>query len=78
MEATKERDILTAGLGNAKHPSHVRGITCKEVFRPQWESIYKKCDRYKEAMADYIKEEAKKEFKDMMSQMLVNPQPELM
>jgi hypothetical protein len=29
-------------------------------------------------MADYIKEEAKKEFKDMMSQMLVNRQLELM
>jgi hypothetical protein len=29
-------------------------------------------------MANYFKEEAKKEFKDMMSQMLSNPLPELM
>jgi hypothetical protein len=29
-------------------------------------------------MVDYFKEEAKKGFKDMMSQMLSNPPPELM
>jgi hypothetical protein len=29
-------------------------------------------------MADYFKEEAKKDFKDMTSQMLSNPPPELM
>jgi hypothetical protein len=29
-------------------------------------------------MADYFKEEAKKEFRDLMSQMLLNPPPELM
>jgi len=44
----------------------------------QWEGMYKKRDRYKEVMADYFKEEAKKDFRDMMSQMLSNPPPELM
>jgi hypothetical protein len=29
--------------------------------------MYKKLDRYKKAMIDYIKEEAKKEIKDLMS-----------
>jgi hypothetical protein len=40
--------------------------------------LYKKHDRYKEELSDYFKQEAKKEFKDLMSQMLSNPPPELM
>jgi hypothetical protein len=40
--------------------------------------LYKKRDRYKEELLDYFKQEAKKEFKDLMSQMLSNPPPELM
>jgi hypothetical protein len=39
--------------------------------------MYNKHDRYKEAMADYFKEEAMKDF-DMISQMLSNPPPKLM
>jgi hypothetical protein len=78
----RERDILTACLGNPKHPGHVRGISSKkgwkEGFGPQWEGLYKKHDRYKEELSDYFKQEAKKEFKDLMSQMLSNPPPELM
>ena len=78
----RERDILTAGLGNPEHPGRVRGISSKEGwkegFGPQWEGLYKKRDRYKEEMADYFKEEAKKEFKGLMSEMLSNPPPELM
>jgi hypothetical protein len=77
-----ERDILTAGLGNPEHPGRVRGISSKEGwkegFRPQWEGLYKKRDRYKEELSDYFKQEAKKEFKDLMSQMLSNPPLELM
>ena len=78
----RERDILTAGLGNPEHPGRVRGISSKEGwkegFGPQWEGLYKKRDRYKEEMANYFKEEAKKEFKGLMSEMLSNPPPELM
>jgi hypothetical protein len=79
----RERDIiLTAGLGNPEHPGPVRGISFKEGwkegFRPQWEGLYKKHDRYKEELSDYFKQEAKKEFKYLMSQMLSNPPPELM
>jgi hypothetical protein len=77
-----ERDILTAGLGNPEHPDRVRGISSKEGwkegFRPQWEGLYKKRDRSKEELSDYFKQEAKKEFKDLMSQMLSNPPLELM
>jgi hypothetical protein len=40
--------------------------------------LYKKRDRYKEELSDYFKQEAKKEFKLLMSQMLSNPPPELM
>jgi hypothetical protein len=40
--------------------------------------LYKKCDRYKEKLSDYFQQEAKKEFEDLMSQMLSNPTPELM
>jgi hypothetical protein len=78
----RERDILTAGLGNPKHPCRVRGISSKEGwkegFEPQWEGLYKKRDRYKKELSDYFKQEAKKEFKDLMSQMLSNPPLELM
>jgi hypothetical protein len=35
--------------------------------------MYKKHDQYKEVMAYYFKEEAKKECNDQMSQMLSNP-----
>jgi hypothetical protein len=77
----RERDILTADLGNPEHPGCVRGISSKkgwkEGFRSQWEGMYKKRNRYKKDIADYFKE-AKKEFKDLMSQMLSNPPPELM
>jgi hypothetical protein len=59
----RERDILTAGLGIPEHPGRVRGISSKEGwkegFRPQWEGLYKKCDRYKEELSDYFKQEAK-------------------
>jgi hypothetical protein len=82
IKPQRERDILTAGLGNTEHPGHVRGISSKEGwkegFGPQWEGLYKKHDRYKEELSDYFKQEAKKEFKDLMSQMLSNPPPELM
>jgi hypothetical protein len=78
----KGRDILTAGFGNPEHPGRVRGISSKEGwkegFGPQWEGLYKKRDQYKEELSDYFKQEAKKEFKDLMSQMLSNPPPELM
>jgi hypothetical protein len=78
----RERDILTAGLGNPEHPGRVRGISSKEGwkegFGPQWEGLYKKHDRYKEEMANYFKEEAKKEFNGLMSEMLSNPPLELM
>ena len=78
----REKDILTAGLGNPEHPGRVRGISSKEGwkegFRPQWEGLYKKRDRYKEEMTNYFKEEAKKEFKGLMSEMLSNPPLELM
>jgi hypothetical protein len=78
----RERDILMAGLGNPEHPGRVRGISSKEGwkegFRPQWEGLYKKRDRYKEELSDYFKQEAKKEFKDLMSQMLSDPPPKLM
>jgi hypothetical protein len=72
----RERDILTAGLGNTEHPGRVRGISSKEGwkegFRPQWEGLYKKRDRYKEELSDYFKQEAKKEFKDLMSHQILH------
>jgi hypothetical protein len=78
----RERDILTTGLGNPEHPGRVRGISSKEGwkegFGPQWKGLYKKHDRYKEEMANYFKEKAKKEFKGLMSEMLSNPTLELM
>jgi hypothetical protein len=78
----RERDILTGGLSNPEHPGRVRGISSKEGwkegFGPQWEGLYKKRNRYKKEMANYFKEEAKKEFKGLMSKMLSNPPLELM
>jgi len=78
----RERDILSVGLGNPKHPGRVRGISSKEGwkdgFGPQWANEYKKCDWYKEQMANYFQEEAKKDFQEMMGMLLENPPPELM
>jgi len=78
----RERDILTAGLGNPEHPSRIRGISSKEGWKeglgPEWEGEYKKRDRYKEEMKSYFKEEAKKDFQEMMSQILSDPPPALM
>jgi hypothetical protein len=70
-------DILIASLDNLGHPEHVQGISSKEgwkeEFELQREGMCKKLDRYKEAIADYFKDEAKKDFIYMMSQMLSNP-----
>jgi hypothetical protein len=33
FEPQRERDILTAGLGNPEHPGHVRGISSKEGWK---------------------------------------------
>jgi hypothetical protein len=74
----RERDILTAGLGNPEHPGRVRGISSKEGFGPEWEGEYKKHDRYKEEMESYFNEEAKKDFQEMMSKILSDHPPELM
>ena len=75
-------DPLTLGLGNPEHPGRVRGISSKlgwkEGFGEEWSSMYKKRDRYKQAMKDYFEEEAKKDFKDMMSKFLSNLDPEMM
>jgi hypothetical protein len=82
FEPRRERDILTAVLGNHEHPGRVRGISSKkgwkEGFGPEWEGEYKKRDRYKEEMKSYFKEEAKKDFQEMMSQILSDPPPVLM
>ena len=78
----RERDILSEGLGNPEHPGRVRGVSSKEGwkegFGPQWEGEYRKRDRYKEQMASYWKEEAKKEFIEFMEKLVDNPPPELM
>jgi len=54
----RERDILSVGLGNLEHPGCVRGISSKDGwndgFGPQWKNEYKKHDRYKEQMANYV------------------------
>jgi len=42
------------------------------------ENEYKKRDRYKEQMANYFQEEAKKDFQEMMGKLLDIPPPELM
>ena len=77
----RERDILSVGLGNPEHPGHVRGISSKEGwkdgFDPQWKNEYKKHDRYKEQMANYFQEEAKKDLQEMMGNLLENPPPKL-
>jgi hypothetical protein len=41
------------------------------------ERYIQECDRSKEVMVDYLKE-AKKEFKNLISEMLLNPPPDLM
>lgn len=41
------------------------------------ERYIQECDRNKEVMVDYLKE-AKKEFKNLISEMLLNPPPDLM
>jgi len=77
----RERDILSVCLGNPKHPGRVRGISSKQGwkdgFGPQWINEYKKCDRYKEQMATYFQEEAKKDLQEMMGNLLENPPPKL-
>jgi hypothetical protein len=82
FQPQRERDILTASLGNPEHPGRVRGISLKEGwkegFGPEWEGEYKKRDRYKKEMKSYFKEEAKKDFQEMMSQILSDPPPALM
>jgi len=54
------------GLGNPKHPGRVQGVSShlgwKEGF-PEHAEMYRKRDRYKEAMRDIFKEEAKQEMK---------------
>jgi len=42
------------------------------------ENEYKKCDRYKEQMANYLQKGAKKDFQEMMGKLLENPPPKLM
>lgn len=78
----REKDVLTVALGNPEHPGRVRGISSKEGwkdgFGPEWEGEYRRRDRYKEEMASYFKEEAKKDFQEMMGKMLQNPPPELL
>jgi len=78
----REKDVLTVALGNPEHPGHVRGISSKEGwkegFRPEWEAMYRKWDRYKEEMSNYFKEKAKREVEEVMSKILSNPPPELM
>ena len=39
--------------------------------------MYRKCDRYKEAMRDYFKEEAKQEMKQMLVEIMANPDSEI-
>jgi len=77
----RDRDILIVALGNPKHPSCVQGISSKEGwkegFGPEWEGMYRKRDHYKEEMSNYFKEEAKREFEEVMSKILSNPPPEL-
>ena len=78
----RERDVLTVALGNPEHLGRVRGISSKEGwkegFRPEWEGMYRKHDRYKEEMSNYFKEEAKREVEEVMSKILSDPPPELM
>ena len=66
FKPSRERDILSVGLGNLEHPGRVRGVSSrlgwKEGF-PEHAEMYRKRDRYKEAMRDIFKEEAKQEMK---------------
>jgi hypothetical protein len=39
--------------------------------------MYKKSDRYKEAMRDFFKEEAKQEMKQMLVELMANPDSEI-
>jgi len=39
--------------------------------------MYRKCDPYKEAMRDYFKEEAKQEMKQMLVEIMANPDSEI-
>jgi hypothetical protein len=48
----------------------------KEGF-PEHAEMYRKCDRYKEAMRDYFKEEAKQEMKQMLVEIMTNPDSEI-
>lgn len=53
----RERDILSKGLGNPEYLDRVRGISLrlgrKEVFL-ECVHMYRKQDRYKEKMQDYL------------------------
>jgi hypothetical protein len=82
LKPRRERDILTTDLGNPEHPGCVRGISSKEGWKEgfglEWEGEYKKRDQYKEEMESYFKEEAKKDFQEMMFKILSDPPLELM
>ena len=68
------------GLGNPKHPGRVQGVSShlgwKEGF-PKHAEMYRKHDRYKKAMRDYFKEEAKQEMKQMLVEIMANPDSEI-
>jgi len=80
FKPSRERDTLSVGLGNPEHPGRVRGVSShlcwKEGF-PEHAEMYRKCDHYKEAMRDYFKEEAKKEMKQMLVEIMANPDSEI-
>ena len=48
----------------------------KEGF-PDHAEMYRKHDRYNEAMRDYFKEEAKQEMKQMLVEIMANPDSEI-
>ena len=80
FKPSRERDTVSVGLGNPEHPGRVRGVSShlgwKEGFSEHAE-MYRKCDRYKEAMRDYFKEEAKQEMKQMLVEIMANPNSEI-
>jgi hypothetical protein len=80
FKPSRERDALSVGLGNPEHPGRVRGMSSrlgwKEGF-PNDADMYKKSDRYKEAMRDFFKEEAKQEMKQMLVELMANPDSEI-
>jgi len=82
FEPQSEKDVLTVALGNPKHPSHVRGISSKEGwkegFRPEWEGMYRKHDRYNKELSNFFNEWAEKEVKQVMNKMLSDHPPKLM